>query len=207
MKTIKIFLIVAFLTGAVGWFALQNTEASDYQNSRHPMFKDVKKVYIYVSYHEGLTKEDQEKYSIPEHIKKENIEKKLITMFDARFSSEKCKHASEYGLRRNFNYGCDNQPVQLLTDKEYLSFASFDRGEEIKEPGSLFVIMKVNITGAFPNQHDPLFQDPIVSYVMTLSRPADKMFMDSYPQAYPITQKDETIDKLLTKYIAGRIAQ
>lgn len=144
---IVVACVAAFTTHAFASekAAVSNPFGYGCYHCKSDIFDGVTKAYVYVHYIGAGSRKEQA--DLPAPLRKENIENLLYQMFTHRFSSKDCKNPLE-PKGRWFEYGCNNQPVILVTDGK-----GRRRMKEDTEPGTLHVIFEIRIeaTESTPN--------------------------------------------------------
>lgn len=182
----------------------REVRASDYKNFKHRLFVDVERVFVSVEDDSYAVSPEQ----VPSLLKKDNLEKMLVEIYRERFSSTECKKWLE---GRN-PYSCDNQPVVLAPEKErsnynYLMDTTFASQDELRDPGTLHVILRVAVHGNLP-EYDPPLETPVATYQLIQYRPgSDIPMLWSAPliSIVPLSQSPEEIRARIEDYIRHRV--
>ena len=187
----------------------------DIKNSRVTVYDGVKRVYVFVNYHDGGEQSD-----IPASLKRETLEELIAGLYRKRFSSKDCK--SVMGGKNP--YSCDDQPVTIIPDADATKFSSkmdisVATQDELRDPDTLLVTLDVNFIRDQRKDNpdydknvffDPHLEVPLVAYQLRMERRISRIGLDSTewimpPFALPINQKDEKIDAMITSLIKGRL--
>jgi hypothetical protein len=187
-------LLISAIWSEHAW-AQVGGDRDDYQNWKNPFFDGVKQVYLYVHYVSDLPREEQK--ALPPSLHRENIEGVLMQLYRQRFSSEQCRPL----LQGKNPYGCDNQPIILLTDSDYRTTKS---NQDRERPGSLSILLQVMVERSVKGGVE--LNPRLVAIYLAQTRP--ELPFDahsSFPVAIPTNLKDETIHDWLYDYIKHRI--
>jgi len=180
---------------------IQEAQASDYKNFKHPLFIDVERVFVHVEYHTTAIKGKE----IPKPLHRENVEEEILRAYKGRFSSKDCQKWLE---NKNF-YSCDDQPVILVPFEERSNYktwqdTSFATARELRDKGTLHVILIINITGNY-SRFDPPLEHPLISYYTIQERPSSKLPISYRIKLPVISQLNQTVQKI-KKELYGHIA-
>ena len=177
--------------------------ASDTRNWRSPVFENVERVYLHVSY--GMIYGEQDE--LPEILRRETLEREFLRIYTERFSSKHCK---KYLVGKN-PYICNDQPVMLVPRTS--SWLKRWKGDEITpelagDDGTLNVILKVYIVEN-PMQTNPPSGEPIFVYQIFQERP--KLDLPIYWQqiggadVIPMNQTEEKMRQQILKGIESSL--
>lgn len=171
--------------------------ASDYENTKSPIFVGVERVFIYLEYNSAI-----DSAQIPKVLQRDAIERELLAIYKERFSSTECAKS----LRGKHPYECNDQPITLVPESDSSDFilgraTTFATAEELVDPGTLNVIARVHIMDGLP-WFDPPLQSALLSYYVIQDRPGSRIpitWWVSSERVLPTNQNEDKIkDRLLT---------
>lgn len=178
--------------------------ASDQKNFKHRIFVDVERVFISVEDGSYAIKPED----VPPVLRKANLEKLLLDAYRERFSPTECQK----WLDNRNPYSCDNQPVVVVPESESSAYnlghdTTFASHEELRDPGTLNVVLQVAIHGNTPGFEPPLV-GPMVTFQLIQDRPqSDIPLLWRVPPVLlvPLDQGPDAIRDRLLRYIGHRI--
>ncbi len=186
------------IVAALSLVAASQVRASDYENTRHPLFEGVERVYINVHY-AGWPDEPAEQAKFPKALRKDKIEALLVQLYTERFSSKDCLKR----LHGKNPYGCNDQPVLLLADHE---FNKNDTMKARQRPGTLNVHLLALYEESSPSGQ--VAEPKLVAVALVQDRPEPDFPADWGlwpPMPFSLDWSDEEIQRQLFEYIANRI--
>ncbi|HTK85023.1 MAG TPA: hypothetical protein VL625_08055 [Patescibacteria group bacterium] len=173
-------------------------EASD-RHFVYPVFDGVKRVFIHV-HSSGAEDNKAQQAALSSPVRRENLEALLMQLYSQRFSSADCTKELEDGsdlVDPRHKYGCNDQPVVLVTGDEYQT----PQAEKArKQPGTLNIELQILI--------DTSFKPPIASLYLIQDRSDPEIpteFEIGFPYAMPLSLDEQEIHKRLFQYIRWRI--
>jgi hypothetical protein len=120
-----------------------------------------------------------------------------MQLYKERFSSEHCRPL----LQGKNSYGCDNQPVILLTDSDYRTAKS---NQDRERPGSLSILLQVMIERSLKGGVE--LNPRLAAIYLAQTRPELPFDVhSSFPVAIPTNLEEENIHNWLYDYIKHRI--